>query len=100
MAREVVWGIRAWQDLLDAAENIGQGSEDNATAFVSNVTRAVETLSQSPEWGLVVGYDEVEGTTFRRLLVANSYRVTYGVADTTVDILAFGHTARRPERDD
>lgn len=95
MAREVVWTEPAWEDLEAASEYIARDSAYYAAAFVREVRRAAESLSEFAERGQIV--PELRDPTIRELLV-RSYRLVYSVSSSQVTIIAVIHGARRAGR--
>lgn len=73
------------------ADYIAEDSRHYAAAFVREVRDAARTLATFAERGRVV--PELSDPAVRELLVGR-YRLTYRLAETTVQIVAFVHGAR------
>jgi len=91
VARRVVWTGPGWANLEAAADFIAQDSPRYAASLVREARDAARSLAHLANRGRIV--PEINETTVRELFVWR-YRLIYRVTDTTVQVLAFIHSAR------
>jgi toxin ParE1/3/4 len=88
---DIVWGIRARNDVASIAEYIAEDSPRAAGVWVARISRAVERLRDFPTSGRIV--PEYGDAEIRELIVGN-YRIVYRVSATVVEIARVWHGAR------
>ena len=91
MDYEVVWSPEAAEDLLSIAEYIGRDSDFYATAVVTKVLEAAQSIGKFPYVGRVV--PERGDDTIRERFVY-SYRLIYHISSHQILITAIIHGKR------
>ena len=88
---EIIWTLRARQDLKEIVEYISQDSRAYAESFALRIRQGVMKLEAFPNSGPVLPEDP--GRLTRQIVVGN-YRVLYRVAGERCVILSLVHAAR------
>jgi len=89
---QLIWALRAVEDLEEICNFIARDSEQFAGVFAQQVVALTGTISKWPRLGSVV--PEYESEKIRERLCHN-YRIVYRLGRDTVEIVTICHGARR-----
>jgi toxin ParE1/3/4 len=88
----VRWTTPAWQDVEQQARFIARDSPRYAIVIQREAQAAASSLRQFAKRGRIV--PERDDERLRELIVGNSYRLIYRLADDEVHVIAFVNAAR------
>jgi plasmid stabilization system protein ParE len=91
MSRAVSFHPAAEDELNEAADFYDLESPGLGAAFINDIQKAIEDISQFPEAAPLI-----RGRVRRRLLTKFPYAVIYSLRETEIRILAIAHQKRRP----
>jgi plasmid stabilization system protein ParE len=91
MDREIVWSVRAADDLVSVAEHISRDSESYAATVVRELVAGARSLRNFAERGRKV--PEYDDPSVRELIVRR-FRFVYRVHPERVEVLRIIHGAR------
>ena len=83
----------AERDLEEIWDYIAHDSPGNATAFILQIEKQIDSLEQSPERCPLIPENQILGTSYRHLMYGQ-YRTIFRISVETVYILRIIHGAR------